>query len=118
MNLLVLKKKNCEGFLHTMYMSRDMRKPDFCIYAQLISAFVFPTYIEQSRFYLNPKFQVSSHLLWLFRPVCVGPGRNSRRLVFPQRGSYGHGRPLGYVTKTINTNCFLLPKEAPLKIGL
>ena len=24
---------------------------------------------------LNPKFQASSHLVWLYSPVCVGPGR-------------------------------------------
>ena len=24
----------------------------------------------------NQKFQASSHLLWLYSPVCVGPGRN------------------------------------------
>ena len=30
---------------------------------QLISAFVFATYIVQSLFFLNPKFQTSSHLL-------------------------------------------------------
>ena len=51
-----------------------MRKPAFCISekqrrrsaaitAQLISAFVFATKIVQSLFFLNPKFQVSSHLL-------------------------------------------------------
>ena len=26
-----------------------------------------------SLYYLNPKFQASSHLLWLYSPVCVGP---------------------------------------------
>ena len=45
--------------------------------AQLISAFVFATYIVQSILFLNPKFQVcTSHLLLLSSPVCVGPGRN------------------------------------------
>ena len=39
------------------------------------------------RYYLNPKFQASSHLLWLYRPVCVGPSRKPRRPVFSQRGS-------------------------------
>ena len=43
--------------------------------AQLISAFVFAMRIVQSLFYLNPKFQASSHLLWLYSPVCDGPGR-------------------------------------------
>ena len=36
----------------------------------------------------NPKFQASSHLLWLYSLVCVGPGRKPRRPVFSQRGSY------------------------------
>ena len=40
-----------------------------------------------SLYYLNPKFQASSHLLWLYRLVCVGPGRKPRRPVFSQRGS-------------------------------
>ena len=25
----------------------------------------------------NPKFQTSSRLLWLYSPVCVGPGRKT-----------------------------------------
>ena len=33
-------------------------------------------------------FQASDHLLWLCSPVCVGPGRKSRRPVFSQRVSY------------------------------
>ena len=41
--------------------------------AQLISAFVFAIRIAQSLYYLNPKFQASSHLLSLYSPVCVGP---------------------------------------------
>ena len=43
--------------------------------SQLISAFVFAMWIVQSLYYLNPKFQASSHLLWLYSLVCVGPGR-------------------------------------------
>ena len=31
--------------------------------AQLISLFVFATYIVQSLYFLNPKFQANSHLL-------------------------------------------------------
>ena len=30
----------------------------------------------QSLYFPNPKSQDSSHLLWLYSPVCVGPGRN------------------------------------------
>ena len=33
------------------------------------------------------KFYVSSHLVWLYSLVCVGPGRNPRRPVFSERGS-------------------------------
>ena len=84
-------------------MSLVMRKPDFCICenkdadqlrgnreavtAKLISAFVFATKIVQSLYFLNPKFQASSHLVRLYSPVCVGPGRKPRRPVFSQRGS-------------------------------
>ena len=69
-----------------------MRKPDFykCKNkdAKLISAFVFATLKEQSLFFQKPKFQVSTHLMWLYSPVCVGPGRKPRRPVFSQRGSW------------------------------
>ena len=61
-------------FIDGKYMSRVMRKRVFCICenkdadqlavtAKLISAFVFATRIEQSLFFLNPKFQASSPLL-------------------------------------------------------
>ena len=71
-------------------MSRVIKKPAFCICenkdadqlavkAKLISAFVFATRIVQSLYFLNPKFQVSSHLLWLYSPVCIGPGRKPRK---------------------------------------
>ena len=33
---------------------------------KLISVFVFATQIVQSLFFQNPKFQASSHLLWLY----------------------------------------------------
>ena len=70
-----------------------MRKLAFCICEnkdadQLISAFFSAIRMVQPLYYLNPKFQASSNLLWLYSPVCVGPGRNSRRPVFSQRGSY------------------------------
>ena len=60
----------------------------FAVTAKLISAFVFATWIGQSPYFLNVKFQASSHLLWLYSPVCVGPGRKSQRQVFSQRGSF------------------------------
>ena len=68
-----------------------MRKPTICICenkdadqlrgnreadtAKLISAFVFATRIVHFLFFLNPKFNASSHLLCLYSPVCVGPVR-------------------------------------------
>ena len=33
---------------------------------------VFAIEIVQSLYLLNPKFQASNHLLWLYSPVCVG----------------------------------------------
>ena len=90
------------------HMSRIMRKPAFCIcenkdadqlrgnreadqrlcFAKLINAFVFATRIVQSLYYLHQKFQASSHLLWLYSLVCVGPCQKPRRPIFSQRGSY------------------------------
>ena len=61
---------------------------NFAVTAKLISAFVSASRIVQFLIYLNPKFQASSHLLWLYSPVCVGPGRKPRRPLFSQRGSY------------------------------
>ena len=80
-------------------MSPVLRKPDFCICenkdadqpavtAKLISAFVFATMLVQFFYFLNTKFQASSHLLWLQSPVCVRPGQKPRRPGFSQRGSY------------------------------
>ena len=70
---------------------------------KLISAFVFATWIVQSLYFLNPKFQASSHLVWLYSPVCVGPGHIPGRPVFSQRGSFWHAschklRAKGYKT--------------------
>ena len=77
-----------------------VRKSDFCLcenkdadqlrrYRQADQRLCFRhTDTVQFLIYLNPKFQISSHLLWLYSPVCVGPGRKQRRLVFSQRASY------------------------------
>ena len=70
-----------------------MRKPNFTyvktkaqiscsVTGQLIIAFVFATKIVQSLYLLNPKFQASSHLLWLDKPVCVAPGQKTQKTVF------------------------------------
>ena len=63
-----------------------MRKPAFCKCEnkdadqlrgnrEAISAFVFATRLVQSLYFLYTQFQASSHLVWLYSPVCVGPGR-------------------------------------------
>ena len=91
-----------------------MRKPAFCICenkdadqlrgtAKLISVFVFATRIVRSLYFLNPKFQASSLLLWLHSLVCVRPGRKPRRPVYSERGSVGF-RPLFAARK----NMFIL----------
>ena len=77
-----------------------MRKPAFCIcknkdadqlrgnHAADQRLCFFATRIVQHLYFLNPKFQASSHLLWLYSLVCVGPGRKPRRPVFSQQGSF------------------------------
>ena len=60
----------------------------FAVTAKLISACVFATWIVQDLFFLNPKFQASSNLLWLYILDSVGPGWKPRRPVFSQRGSF------------------------------
>ena len=66
--------------------AKTKRQISFAV--KLISAFVFATRIVQSPFFLNPKFQASSHLPQLNSPVCVRPGQKPRRPVFSQRGSF------------------------------
>ena len=74
------------AFLHMQKQRR--RSASRSVTAKLISAFVFATLIVRSLYFLNLKFQASSHLLWLYSPVCVGPGRKPRRPVFSERGSF------------------------------
>ena len=83
------------GYVSFYLLSLDVRKPafaytktktqiSFAVTAKLISAFVFATWIVQYLIFLYPKFQVSSHLVWLYSSICVGPGRKPRRPVFSQ----------------------------------
>ena len=46
--------------------------------AQLISTFVFATQQVQSLFFFSTKFQGSSLILWLYRPVCISLAGNTR----------------------------------------
>ena len=74
------------------YMSLVMRKPAFCICEnkeadqlrgnrEADQRLCF-RYTESTIYFLNLKFQGSSHLLWLYSPVCVRPGRKPGRQVF------------------------------------
>ena len=80
-------------------MSRDMRKQDFCICEnkdadqlrgnrEADQRLCFRN--SDSTIPLLPKYEISAsiHLVRLYSPVCVGPGRKPRRPVFSQRGSY------------------------------
>ena len=91
-------------------MSRVVRKSAFFICenkdadqlpGNRISAFVFATYIEQSLYFQHPNFQASSDILWLYSPVCVGPGQKPRKLVISQLGS----------NKTKRSYCRVNPKK-------
>ena len=60
----------------------------FAVTANLISAFVCTTRIVQFLLFLNPKFQASSLLLCLYRPVYDRSGRKPKFLVFSRTGSH------------------------------
>ena len=53
-------------------MTHVMRKPDFCTADQHLCS---PHRYVEPLYFLNPKFQASSDLLWLHTLVCVRPGR-------------------------------------------
>ena len=82
----------------------------FAVTVKLISAFVFATRIVQFLFFLNPKFHVSSHLMYLHRPVCVRPGRK------PQR-RFSH--VTAHIEKDMDLELFVLSdKVMPLFTGI
>ena len=54
----------------------------------LRSALLFSIQILQSLCFLNPIFQASSHLLWLYSQISAGPGLKPRRQVFLRHGLY------------------------------
>ena len=84
----------------TYNMSHVLRKTAFCICENKDTDQLCGTrkadqrlcfhYIESTvpLLPIYTKFQSSSHLLWLYSPVCVRPGPKSRRPVFSQRDSY------------------------------
>ena len=86
-----LTEPRCEKIVFFFAYAKTKTQISFVVTAKRISAFVFATRIVQSLYFLNPKFQASSHLLWLYSLVCIGPGRKPRRPIFSQRGTtYWH----------------------------
>ena len=55
--------------------------------AKLISAFVFATRMVHFLYFLNPKLPDSNHLLCLYRPVCVRPGRYPKQRKLEVKGT-------------------------------
>ena len=83
--LLYSKTQGLQG------LSRDVRKPDFCICENKAADQLCGNRTADQRLCfgytdstipLLPKFQASSHLLWLYSPVCVGPGRKPPKTGF------------------------------------
>ena len=72
----------------TGFYAKTKAQISFTETAKLIGLFVFATRIVHFLFFLNPKYQASSHLLKLHRPVCIRPGWKPRRPVFLCRGSF------------------------------
>ena len=96
-----------------------MRKQGFCKCEnkstdQLCGNYVFVTRIVQS---LYPKFQAYSHILWLRSPVCVGPSRKPKMLVFAQRGSYKNSYFEDLKSKGVDQMCCYIAAEQCLWYG-
>ena len=92
--IFIIYEPRHEKTQHFAY-AKTKTQISFGVTAKLISAFVFATWIEHSLFFLNAKFQASSHLVWLYSPVCVGPedrfSQNKAQLILmwkPGTGSH------------------------------
>ena len=84
--------------VHNNDLSHVMRKPDFCLCENKDADPLCSNCTADQRlcfrhtdstflYILNPEFPASSHLLCLYSPVCIGPGRKPRSPVFSLRGS-------------------------------
>ena len=63
-------------FLHMQKQRRRLAAQLSCaVTAQLISAFVSATYIEQFLYFFNPEFEASIHFMLSYSPVRIGPAR-------------------------------------------
>ena len=95
-----LVRNHEDRFSHNeAHMRWVVRKPAFCIYENKDTdqlhgnrdadqRLCFPYIYSTIPLLPYTKFQAFSHLVWLYSPVYVGPGRKPRRPVFSQRGSY------------------------------
>ena len=63
------------------YNPRHEKKTYCCICDRAADQRLCLRYIVQSLYFINSKFQASSHLVWLHSLVCVGPDRKSRRYI-------------------------------------
>ena len=81
--LVVSEKK-----IFTCISSYKTTSPGNCT-ADLIRTIIFATQIVHFFLLLIMKFQVSSLLLRLYRPVCVRPGLKPKDKFFLHRSSYG-----------------------------
>ena len=81
------KKKDESHHEKTQYFDNGITKSQisFKVTEKLISIFVLATGIVQLLFYFNAKLLASCLILWLYIPVCVGPGRKPH--CFPSCGS-------------------------------
>ena len=91
-------RKRSDGLVHISqvwcnfwYMSIVVRKQAFCMCKikdpdqfcgswQADQHLYFRSRILKSLYFLNPKFQASTSLLWLYSPVCVGHVKNPKDL--------------------------------------
>ena len=75
---LRIRKKKC--VCKSIFVNSIMRKPVF----RICETKAKNRETDQRlcfRYFLNPKFQASSFLLWLYSPVCAGPRRKPLRHV-------------------------------------
>ena len=75
--MIVINEPHYEKTLIFAY-AKSKEQISCAVTAQLISAVVFTTWIVQSLFFLNPKFQASSRFLRLFVSDLVGNHEDCR----------------------------------------
>ena len=110
---------------HFLMLSRVVRKPAFCICENKDADQLRGNREADQRLYfryidstisLVPKYEkirASSHLVWLYSLVYVGPGRKPRRPVFSQRDFVLINENTIFMTTTILCFCLLLLDNLP-----